>query len=57
MEVTHQIGFYQGSYLVSTHRQVTFLIPLRNSPVSLQGFDVEFWPQALLHSEILSFLA
>jgi hypothetical protein len=32
-------------------------MPLRNSRVGLQDFDVEFLPQVELHSEILSFLA
>jgi hypothetical protein len=53
MEVTHRRGFYRGSYSVSTYRQAIFLIPLRNSPVGSQDFDVEFWPLVQLHSEIL----
>jgi len=45
MVLTHRIGFYSGSYSVSTRKQATFLIPLRNSRVGLQDFDVEFLPQ------------
>jgi hypothetical protein len=56
MEVTHRIGFYRGSYSVSTHKPAIFPIPLRNSLVGSRDFYVEFLPQVELHFEILSFL-